>query len=137
MNIKISSTQIDVEKSTQWVCRNDSGCASIFIGRVRPTANGREVKYLEFEAYDKMAVSELSRIVRTAKKRWKIDLALVHHRTGRVSAGEVPVVVAVSAKHRKEAIEACHYIIDTLKAKAPIWKKEVYDNGSEWVSAHP
>lgn len=137
MDIKITDKDLNVDKSIAWVSEGNSGCVNVFVGRVRPYANKREVKCLKFEVYDKMAVKELEKIALSAKDRWKVDKILIHHREGQVMAGEIPVIIAVSAKHRREAIESCHYIIDTLKSTVPIWKKEVFDNGEEWVSAHP
>lgn len=137
MDIKISTDELDVSDCIRWISQGDSGCVNIFVGRVRPKAHGLNVKCLEFEVYSKMATTQLKEIAKSAKDRWKIDKVLIHHRDGRVEAGGIPVIIAVSAKHRREAIEASHYCIDTLKATAPIWKKEVYDNGEAWVFAHP
>ncbi|MCA9341664.1 molybdenum cofactor biosynthesis protein MoaE [Candidatus Saccharibacteria bacterium] len=137
MDIKILDTNLDVNASIKWASDIGPGCVNMFIGKVRPTASDRKVHYLDFEAYAKMAVQEMEQIATSASKKWDTDKILVHHRTGRVYAGDIPVLIIVSARHRKDAIEACRYIIDTLKSTVPIWKKEVYTNGESWVTAHP
>lgn len=137
IDIQISHNPLDPEKCLDWAAADDVGCVNIFVGKVRREANNRKVLYLEFEVYEGMALSEMEKIAKDAQEKWNVERILIHHREGRVEAGEVPVVIAVSARHRREAIKACHYIIDTLKATVPIWKKEVFEGGEEWVSAHP
>ncbi|MEK7059351.1 MAG: molybdenum cofactor biosynthesis protein MoaE [Patescibacteria group bacterium] len=137
MDIQITKNNLDIKAAMAWAASGNSGCVNIFIGRVRPSANERVVRYLEFEVYSNMAQKELEKITNTAIKSWNIDKLLVHHREGKVDAGEIPVIIAVSASHRRDAIEACQYVINTLKTTVPIWKKEVFEGGEEWVSAHP
>ncbi len=84
-----------------------------------------------------MATKELAKIVDKAKEKWPIIKAAVHHRTGILQIGEVPVVIAVSTAHRAAGFAACQFIIDTLKETVPIWKKEFFEDGEVWVSAHP
>ena len=97
----------------------------------------RKVVRLEFEAYEPMAVSEIQKIVAYVFEQWPVQRVLVHHRTGILEVGEVPVIIAVSAAHRAAAFDACRYIIDTLKETVPIWKKEIFEDGEVWVAAHP
>jgi molybdopterin synthase catalytic subunit len=108
-----------------------------FIGTVRNATKGKPVVRLEFEAYEPMAVAEMEKIAKQAFEKWPVQKVLVHHRTGVLDVGEVPVIIAVSAAHRAAAFEACRYIIDTLKETVPIWKKEIFEDGEVWVAAHP
>ena len=104
-----------------------------FEGVVRDNARGKEVRYLEYEAYEEMAVQQIHTIIVEAEQRWGLERVAVAHRFGRLEIGEASVIIVVASPHRAEAFEACRYIIDTLKASVPIWKKEVATNGEEWV----
>ena len=115
----------------------ESGGIDIFIGSVRNQTKGKAVVRLEFEAYEPMALSEIEKILAQAAEKWTVQKALVHHRTGVLEVGEVPVIIAVAAAHRATAFEACRFIIDTLKETVPIWKKEIFEDGEVWVAAHP
>jgi molybdopterin synthase catalytic subunit len=109
------------------------GAVALFLGIVRAASRERRVLWLQYEAYAEMAEAELARIEHEARGRFAvIDLALVH-RTGRLDPGEVAVGVAVVTEHRAEAFEACRFVIDAVKRRAPIWKKEVFDDGAVWV----
>jgi molybdopterin synthase catalytic subunit len=114
-----------------------AGAVNVFIGTVRNNAHGKNVLWLEYEAYESMAVSEIRKIIDEASHRWPLLGWAVSHRIGTLKPGEVSVVVAVSAPHRQQSFEACQFVIDTLKAKAPIFKKEIFEDGGEWVSAQP
>jgi len=109
----------------------------LFIGTVRNQTNGRVVTGLEFEAYDLMALREMEKIATDACAQWPVHRFLMHHRTGTLSVGEVPVIIGVAAAHRNAAFDACRYAIDTLKQTVPIWKKEIFEDGEYWVAAHP
>src|SRR5690606_13331980 len=135
--IKITEKPIDVQKVIGTVSSLGAGAVNVFIGTVRNSANGKNVVWLEYEAYEAMAVAEIRKIIDEASHRWPLLGYAVSHRIGTLKPGEVSVVVAVSAPHRSESFEACQYIIDTLKEKVPIWKKEVFEDGEEWVSARP
>ncbi len=113
------------------------GAVNVFIGTVRNSTKGKQVLKLEFEAYEPMATQELTKIVDRAKAKWPLLKVVVHHRTGVLQIGEVPVVIAVSTAHRAAGFEACQYIIDSLKETVPIWKKEFFEDGEVWVAAHP
>jgi molybdopterin synthase catalytic subunit len=112
-----------------------------FEGTVRDHNDGRTVRHLEYEAFAPLAVSEGERILREACERFGVERALCAHRTGVLQIGELAVWVGVGATHRGEAFEACRYIIDQVKQRVPIWKKEHYlDGDSGWVNcehAHP
>jgi molybdopterin synthase catalytic subunit len=115
----------------------ESGGIDVFIGTVRNATKGKPVIRLEFEAYEPMAIAEMEKIIKQAAEQWPIQKTLIHHRTGVLEVGEVPVIIAVSAAHRAAAFDACRYIIDTLKQTVPIWKKEIFEDGEVWVAAHP
>jgi molybdopterin synthase catalytic subunit len=109
------------------------GALCLFAGIVRNENKGRAVLYLEYEAYEDMALALMEKIAAEARQRWPItDLRMVH-RLGRLEIGEASVAVVVASPHRVEAFAACRFLIDTLKAQAPIWKKEYYADGSAWL----
>ena len=135
--IKITEKQIDVQKVVDTATSLGAGAVNLFVGTVRNSANGKNVVWLEYEAYESMAVAEIRKIIDEASHRWPLLGWAVSHRIGTLKPGEVSVAVAVSSPHRKESFEACQFIIDTLKEKVPIWKKEVFEDGEEWVSARP
>jgi len=135
--IKITGNPIETEKVIAAAESLKAGAVNVFIGTVRNESKGRPVRWLEYEAYEAMAVSEIKKITDEATRRWNLTGCAVAHRTGTLKPNEIAVVVAVSCGHRKESFEACQYIIDTIKEKVPIFKKEVFEDGEEWVSAHP
>ena len=135
--IQISSTPLNIQSCFDWIMSPDSGGIDVFIGIVRNATKSKAVLRLEFEAYEPMALAEMEKIVQQAFEKWPVQRALIHHRTGVLQVGEVPVIIAVSAAHRAAAFEACRYIIDTLKQSVPIWKKEIFEDGEVWVAAHP
>lgn len=108
------------------------GAVILFEGTARDHFEGRKVVHLEYEAYAPMALAELQRIASEIAERWPRAKIAVVHRTGVVAIGEPSVVIAVGAPHRDEAYAASRYAIDTLKARLPIWKKEIYEDGSAW-----
>jgi molybdopterin synthase catalytic subunit len=137
IDIKILTEPLNIQQCIDDVMSPESGGIDVFIGTVRNATKGKRVERLEFEAYEKMAVSEMQKIADEVVKRWPVHKIVIHHRTGVLEVGEVPVVIAVSAAHRVAAFDACRYTIDTLKQTVPIWKKEVFEDGEVWVAAHP
>lgn len=135
--IEITEAPINTDKIIAAAQTNGAGAVNAFIGTIRDTAFEKKVVRLEYEAYEPMAVSEAQKIIDEAKTRWDILGYAMSHRVGVLMPGEVAVVVAVSTKHRKASFEACQFIIDTLKQRVPIFKKEVYEDGSTWISAKP
>jgi molybdopterin synthase catalytic subunit len=111
------------------------GAVIAFVGVVRGVTDGREVLFLEYEAYPEMAEEMLRQIGDEIRERWETirEVAIVH-RLGRLEIGEISVVIALSAAHRPEVFDAVHYAIDRLKEIVPIWKKEVWTDGAEWRS---
>ncbi len=110
------------------------GCGAVvtFAGNVRDNAQGREVLFLEYEGYAPLAEKELFRIASEAEQRWTVRCAVVH-RLGRLEIGECSAAVAVASAHRAEAFDACRWVMDTLKARVPIWKKEFFVGGASWI----
>ncbi|HWE61606.1 MAG TPA: molybdenum cofactor biosynthesis protein MoaE [Chloroflexota bacterium] len=110
------------------------GAVVLFVGIVRETSpTGKPVQYLEYEAYPGMAEAEMERITVEVERRWENSTVVMAHRVGRLAIGEASVAIAVATPHRAAAFEACRYAIDRLKETVPIWKKEVFVDGSQWV----
>ncbi len=109
------------------------GALCLFAGVVRDENAGRRVAYLEYEAYEEMALPLMEELAAEARRRWPVTDVRIVHRLGRLEIGEVSVVVAVASPHRGEAFAACRYLIDTLKATVPIWKKEHTAEGAVWI----
>jgi molybdopterin synthase catalytic subunit len=135
--IEITNKSIDVPQIIRAAESDEAGALNVFIGTVRSKTSGKNVVRLDYEAYEPMSKKEIKKIVESATKRWSIKNWAVSHRVGTLVVGEVAVVVAISTAHRKESFEACQFIIDSLKQTVPIWKKEIFEDGEEWVSAHP
>ena len=135
--IQITDLPILPDAVINLVKTDDSGAVNVFIGTVRNSTQNREVVKLVFEAYENMAIKELQKIADQIKSRWPVNEIAIHHRVGELAIGDIPVVIAVSTAHRQQGFEACQFAIDTLKMAVPIWKKEIFADGEEWVSAHP
>jgi molybdopterin synthase catalytic subunit len=114
-----------------------SGGICVFVGSVREFTNNEEVVSLEFETYAKMAIKEMQKIAMEASNKWALHKIVVRHAVGVKNVQEPVVVVGASSAHRDDCFEACRFLIDTLKQRVPIWKKEIFKNKSVWVSAHP
>lgn len=130
---ELTTEPIDVGSVARRVVLPECGAIVSLDGFTREWTKGRRTKYLIYEAYDGMAVSEMQRLGAEAHKRFDIAHIGIVHRTGRLEIGETSVVISVSAPHRKAAFEACEWAIRELKRTVPIWKKEVYEDGEEWV----
>lgn len=135
--ILVTDNPLNTQEIIKSVETPEGGAINVFIGTVRNATKGKEVLKLEFEAYEPMATKELTKIVESAKSQWPLLNVAVHHRTGTMQIGDVPVIIAVSTPHRAAGFEACQFIIDTLKESVPIWKKEYFEDGEVWVAAHP
>ena len=135
--VGVSSEPLDLAALLAHVEGPGEGGVVLFLGRVRDRARGREVTGLDYEAYGDMAGAEMLQLAREAvATRGAARVALVH-RTGPLSIGDLAVAIAVSAEHRAEAFGACRWLIDELKQRVPIWKKERYADGSRWIAEHP
>ena len=129
----LSEAPLSLERVVAEVASDDAGAVATFVGTTRARSRGREVVRLEYEAYEGMAESEMARIAAELRERHDVIAVAIHHRVGRVEIGETSVVIAVSAAHRAAALEACREAIDTLKETVPLWKKELYVGGEEWI----
>ena len=129
----ITSAPLSIDAIVAEVASDDAGGIATFVGTVRRRARGREVEYLEYEAFEEMAEPMLSALADELTKKHSLTNMAVHHRIGRVEIGEPSVIIAVSAPHRAAALDACREAIDTLKETIPLWKKEVYAGGEEWI----
>ncbi len=132
--IRITRDRLDPEEVTARVRRDTNGAVVTFLGTTRLYAEGRKVLYLEYEAYEEMALKELEKICHDIKSRWSIEDIAVAHRLGRVDIGGISLVVAIASPHRAEAFHACHMAVDRLKETVPIWKKEHFEHGHRWVA---
>jgi molybdopterin synthase catalytic subunit len=132
---EITEQPIEIKELTDAVADSKAGAIATFIGTTREHNRGRNVVRLEYEAYADMAVAEFEKIAEEALAKWEISHVAISHRIGEVPIGEVSVAIAVSAPHRAEAIEACHFAIDRLKIVAPIWKKEYFEGGEVWIAS--
>jgi molybdopterin synthase catalytic subunit len=129
----ITAEPLDVGRVVEAVERPEAGGIASFVGTVRRSSRGRDVQYLEYEAFEEMAEPMLRQLGEALTRKHGLSAVAVHHRIGRVEIGEPSVVIAVSAPHRAAALEACREAIDTLKETIPLWKKEVYAGGEEWI----
>jgi molybdopterin synthase catalytic subunit len=135
--IELHTEPLNIQSCIDWVMTPETGGVDVFIGTVRNSTKGKTVVRLEFEAYEPMAIAEMHKIAQQASEKWPVQKLLIHHRTGILNVGEVPVIIAVAAAHRDAAFDACRCVIDTLKQTVPIWKKEIFEDGETWVAAHP
>jgi molybdopterin synthase catalytic subunit/molybdopterin converting factor small subunit len=124
---------LSVEAAIDEVAADEAGAVATFVGSTRVRSRGRTVTHLEYEAYEGMAEQVMAEIAEELKSRYELCEVAVHHRVGRVGIGERSVVIAVSAPHRADALAACRDAIDSLKERVPLWKKEVYEGGEEWI----
>lgn len=135
--VALTTDPIDVASALVHLQSEQAGAIDFFLGVVRDNTQDRPVDRLDYEAYDRMALSEMQKIVDTATARWPILRCTVIHRTGTLHIGEVAVLIGVATAHRADAFDACRYIIDTIKQTVPIWKKEIFTDGDVWVNTHP
>jgi molybdopterin converting factor subunit 1 len=123
---------IDTQSVLNGIKRGEDGAAAVFEGVVRNETRGRRTLYLDYEAYEEMALRQMEELAAQAVKRFQVrDVALVH-RLGRLEIGETSVLIVVASAHRAAAFEACRWLIDTLKRTVPIWKKEYFEDGAVW-----
>ena len=133
--IKVQKKDFDIEKEIKIIKDKYSniGAVNSFIGYVRDLNQNKDVKYLELEVYQEMAIKELSKIREESVKKWDLIDCLVIHRFGKLYVNEKIVLVVCFSEHRNNSFEACKFIMDYLKKKAPFWKKEFYSKGSNWL----
>ena len=132
-DFRLSAEPLSLEAAVDEVRSADAGAIATFVGTTRARSRGREVVQLEYEAYEGMAEQTMAALAAELAERYALTAVAIHHRVGRVGVGETSVVIAVSAPHRADALAACRDAIDTLKVSVPLWKKEIYVGGEEWI----
>ena len=133
---EITSDPLDPAPLVAAVRRDESGAVALFYGVVRNENMGRNVRYLEYDVYPEMAIKKMREVAEEVRAKYPITGIGVLHRVGRLEIGETSLLVAVSSAHRAAAFEACHFAVDRIKQVVPIWKKEVWDDGEEWIEGH-
>ena len=129
----MSAEPLDIEALVALVGAPGDGAVVTFAGLVRDHNQGRRVRFLEYEAYEPLAVRALQRIIDEAQTLWPAARLAAHHRIGRLEIGEASIVIAVAAAHRADAFAACRYTIERVKQIVPIWKREHFDGGEVWL----
>jgi molybdopterin synthase catalytic subunit len=132
-DFRLTDEPLSLDAVVREVASDGAGAVATFLGTVRNRSRGREVLYLEYEAYEGMAEETMASLAGDLSGRHELVAVAMHHRVGRVEIGEPSVAIAVSAPHRAAALAACREAIDTLKQTVPLWKKEVYEGGEEWI----
>jgi len=130
---RLSDEPLELARAVDEVRTERAGAIATFTGTTRIESRGRSVRHLDYEAYEGMAEEVMAEIAAEITERYDLCAVAIHHRVGRVTIGEESVVIAVSAPHRGDALAACKDAIDALKERVPLWKKEVYDGGEEWI----
>jgi molybdopterin synthase catalytic subunit/molybdopterin converting factor small subunit len=130
---RLSAAPLSLDAVVDEVRSDRAGAIATFIGTTRVESRGQTVLHLDYEAYEEMAEQVMAGIAEDLGRRYDLCEIAIHHRTGRVDIGEASVVIAVSAPHRQDALAACKDAIDTLKKEVPLWKKEFYEGGEEWI----
>jgi len=131
--IKLVREEPSIDEALQGLRLRRVGAISIFVGIVRGETGGRVVEALEIEAYDEMALREMERIRVEALERFKVEEVAILHRVGKLKAGEIILIILAAAAHRDEAFKACRYVLEELKRRVPIWKREITPMGARWV----
>jgi MoaE-MoaD fusion protein len=129
----LSADPLSLDAAVREVADEHAGAIATFTGTTRIESRGRRVVHLDYEAYEGMAERVMAEIADELKRRYDLCEIAIHHRVGRVGIGDTSVVIAVSAPHREAALAACKDAIDTLKEQVPLWKKEIYEGGEEWI----
>jgi MoaE-MoaD fusion protein len=132
-DFRLSAEPLSLDAVVREVARDEAGAVASFLGTVRNRSRERNVLYLEYEAYEGMAEAMMAELAGELQAKHDLLAVAIHHRVGRVEIGEPSVAIAVSAPHRAAALAACREAIDTLKGTVPLWKKEVYEGGEEWI----
>ena len=132
-DFKLTAEPLSLDAVVREVTSDEAGAVASFLGTVRNRSRDRTVLHLEYEAYEGMAEETMAQLARELTERHDLIAVAIHHRVGRVEIGEASVAIAVSAPHRAAALDACKEAIDTLKHTVPLWKKEVYEGGEEWI----
>jgi MoaE-MoaD fusion protein len=129
----LSDEPLSLDRVVDEVRSDEAGAIATFTGTTRVHSRGRTVTHLDYEAYEGMAERVMAEIAKRLQERYALTAIAIHHRIGRVGIGDTSVLIAVSAPHRGDALAACRDAIDELKERVPLWKKEVYEGGEEWI----
>jgi molybdopterin synthase catalytic subunit/molybdopterin converting factor small subunit len=135
--VRLVREPIDTEAVAVRAKRPSAGAVVIFDGIVRDNTRGRRTLYLEYEAYEEMALKQMRALAVEARSRFEVRGASIIHRLGRLEIGDTSVLIVVASAHRAAAFEACRWMIDTLKKTVPIWKKEYFEGGAVWADGEP
>jgi MoaE-MoaD fusion protein len=133
----VTREKIDSAATLDLIKHPEDGAAVLFEGVVRNHSRGRRTVFLEYEAYEQMALKQLESLIEESLRKFQIRDAIIVHRIGRLEIGETSVLVVVASAHRAAAFDACHWLIDTLKRTVPIWKKEHFEDGAVWSDGEP
>ncbi len=134
---QIVRQRIESERLISEIKKSSDGALVVFEGIVRDHTRERATLYLDYEAYEEMAIKQMEELAITAISQFGIRDARIIHRLGRLEIGEISVLIIVASEHRKAAFEACHWLIDSLKRTVPIWKKEYFEDGAVWADGEP
>lgn len=137
IDIQITRNVIDVDRLVAEAKRGEDGAVVVFDGIVRNHSRGRKTLYLDYEAYEEMALRQMQELAEKARSTYGVRQVILHHRLGRLEIGETSVLIIVASAHRAPAFDACRWLIDTLKKTVPIWKKETFVDGVVWADGEP
>lgn len=133
MTCEITREPIKIEEVYQKVVRREAGAVTTFVGTVRELTHGKKTLYLEYEAYESMALKKMRQIVGEMKEKWPVLEVVIVHRVGRLDITDIAIAIAVSSPHRPDAYEANRYALERVKEMVPIWKKEHWEDGEKWI----
>ncbi len=137
MFFEVTPEPLDSEKVVSHVRKDEAGAVVLFYGVVRDNNKGRRVEHLEYDAYPEMAEKVMRELASEIMGRYPVTDIAIQHRTGRLEIGEASLLIAVSSPHRKEGFEAAAALVDRFKEVVPVWKKEVWEGGEEWIEGEP
>lgn len=136
-HFEVTDQPLEPDRLVDTVSSPGAGAVLLFYGVVRDNNLGRRVDHLEYDAYPEMATRVMEQIAGEAREKWDLTDIAVHHRTGRLEIGETSLLVAIASAHRREAFEAGLWLVDRFKEVVPVWKKEVFEGGEEWIEGEP
>lgn len=131
--IRITNNRLSLQEIMLELEDNSAGALSVFMGNVRNRGRSGNVSEIYYESYSKMAEQKMREIENEAQTKWEIKKLVVFHRIGNIKVGEASIIIGVSSEHRNEAFEACKYVINNVKTRVPIWKKEISNESQKWA----
>jgi molybdopterin synthase catalytic subunit len=132
--IRITNNHLNLQEIMLELGDNSAGALSIFVGSVRNKGKSGNVSEIYYETYSEMAEQKMREIENEAQTKWQIKKLVAFHRIGNVRVGEASIIIGISSEHRHEAFEACKYVIDNVKTRVPIWKKEISKESQKWAN---